>query len=153
MAQVPQEELKNVRKGAKVYLKNGEQSLPASVNRVYPALGKNMLAMVEVLTPTAPFNLPSASTVGFDLVINKLEGFIVPENAIVRNKQGGFVYLVKNGTIHVQPAQVLGMGAGKVVVEGELSEGDTVATGQENKLLSLAKGSQVSPIATAGGKP
>lgn len=153
MAQVPQEELKNVHKGAKVYLKNGEQALPASVNRVYPALGKNMLAMVEVLTPQSPFNLPSASTVSFDLVTNKLKGLTVPDNALVRNKQGGFLYLVKNGAVHIQPVKIMGMAAGKVIVEGDVSEGAIVALGHENKLLSLAEGGKVTTVAAAGGKP
>ena len=57
LAQVPQEDLAEIRQGTRVYLTSGERRLEATINRVYPALGKNMLAMVEVLTKAAPFNL------------------------------------------------------------------------------------------------
>ena len=150
LAQVPQEELKNVRPGAAVYLRSGGQSLSASVNRVYPALDKNMLASVEVLTPAAPFNLPSSSTVGFDLVVARHEGLLVPENALVSTSGGSFLYLVRNDVIHIQPVRLLGTEAGQAAVSGELSQGDTVAIGQENKLLTLVEGGKVK---TVGGKP
>lgn len=150
LAQVPQEELKNLRPGAVVYLRSGGQSLSASVNRIYPALDKNMLATVEVLTTAAPFNLPSSSTVGVDLVIARHEGLIVPENALVSTNNGSFVYLVKNDAVHILPVKTQGTEAGRTVVSGELSPGDVVAVGQENKLLSLVEGGKVK---TVGGKP
>ena len=150
LAQVPQEELKNVRPGAVVYLRSGGQSLPASINRVYPALDKNMLASVEVLASAAPFNLPSSSTVGFDLVIARHEGQIVPENALVSTSGGSFIYLVKNEVVHIQQVRLLGTEAGQAVISGEIADGDTVAIGQENKLLTLMEGGKVKLV---GGKP
>lgn len=143
LAQVPQEELSAIRRGTKVRLTNGAQSLEAQVNRVYPALGKNMLATVEVLTPSAPFALPSSATVGFDLVTRKIEGLIVPEQALVKSGPGHAVYLVREGLVEIRPAKLLGAGNGKAAVSCDLAPGDQIAVAQENKLLTLTDGCRV----------
>ncbi len=142
LAQVPQEDLAEIRRGTRVYLTSGERSIEATINRVYPALGKNMLATVEVLTRTSPFNLPSASTVGFDLVTRRVKGLIVPDQAVVKTDKGTFVYQVKDGLVQIVPVTLLGMGNGKAAISG-VEPGDQVAVAQENKLLTLAEGSKV----------
>jgi RND family efflux transporter MFP subunit len=160
LAQVPQEELAGIRSGSMVRLTNGSQTLQAKVNRVYPSLGKNMLATVEVLTSSAPFDLPSAATVGFDIVTKKVDGLIVPAQAVVTTGQGSFVYQVKDGVVRVTPVKLLGIGNGSAAVSGELEAGVQVAVAQENKLLTLSEGSKVSaaqpgkptPTPAAGGK-
>jgi RND family efflux transporter MFP subunit len=160
LAEVPQEELAGIRSGSVVKLTNGNQTMPAKVNRVYPALGKNMLATVEVLTTSSPFGLPSSATVGFDIVTKKVEGLIVPAQAVVKSGQGNFVYQVTNGTVRVIAVKLLGMGNGSAAISGELAAGVQVAVGQENKLLTLSEGSKVSaaqpgksaPTPAAGGK-
>lgn len=149
LAQVPQEELSGIRPGTSVRLTNGSQALAATVNRVYPALGKNLLATVEVLTKSSPFNLPSSATVGFDLVSRKVEGLIVPDQAVVRSAQGAFVYLVKDGVVRIMPVKLLGMANGKAAISSELPLGTQVAVAQENKLLTLSEGSKVT-LAEAG---
>jgi RND family efflux transporter MFP subunit len=143
LAQIPQEELLGVRPGTLVRLTNGEQTVPAKVNRVYPALGKNLLAIVEVLVSSSPFNLPSGATVGFNVVSRRVEGFIVPEQAVVKSTQGTFVYLVKDGVVHIKPVKLIGSGNGKAALSGELFPGEQVAVAQENKLLTLSEGSRV----------
>lgn len=162
LAQVPQEELSGIRAGTKVVLTNGSQSMPSKVNRVYPSLGKNMLATVEVLTGSAPFNLPSSSTVGFDIVTKMVEGLTVPAQAIVKTGQGTFVYQVKDGVVHIIPVKLLGMGNGVAAISGGIEAGAQVAVAQENKLLMFTEGSKVSVtdpakpaavVAPAGGKP
>ena len=159
LAQVPQEELAFIRSGTPVYLRDGDQRIEAAVNRVYPALGKNMLATVEVVTKSSPFNLPSDATVGMDLVIRQVKGLIVPEQAVVKGPRGALVYRVRDGVIHLLPVGVLGAGSGKAAVSGELHIGDQVAVAQENKLLILVEGSRISPAEAgnpgipAGGKP
>lgn len=145
LAQVPQEELTGIRPGTSVRLTNGSQTLPAKVNRVYPALGKNMLATVEVLTSPAPFNLPSSATVGFDIVTRKVEGLIIPDQALVKAGQGNMVYQVKEGVVHIKPVKLTGMGNGKAAIISDLSPGEQVAVGQENKLLTLSEGCRVTP--------
>ena len=164
LAQVPQEELTGIRPGTKVMLNNGSQSMSVKVNRVYPALGKNMLATVEVLTGSAPFNLPSSATVGFDVVTKTVEGLQVPGQSIVKTAQGTFVYQIKDGSVHIIPVKLLGIGNGSAAISGEIEAGTQVAMGQENKLLTLTEGAKVSVADTtkpagalasapAGGKP
>ncbi len=145
LAQVPQEEIASIHPGTPVLLNNGEQTLPAAVNRVYPALAKNMMATVEVLTMSSPFNLPSSATVSFDIVTKRIEGSIIPDQAVVKSANGIFVYLVKDGIVHIKQVKLLGMGNGKAAVSGELSPGEQVAVAQENKLLTLSEGSGVTP--------
>jgi len=145
LAQVPQEELALIRPGTPVHLRDGERRIEAAVNRVYPALGKNMLATVEVLTGASPFRLPSDATVGMDLVIRQVKGLIVPEQAVVTGPRGASVYVVRKGVVHVLPVRILGAGNGKAAVSGELHVGDQVAVAQENKLLTLVEGSRVTP--------
>lgn len=166
LAQVPQEELAGIRPGSSVKLTNGSQSIAARVNRIYPSLGKNMLATVEAVTPSSPFNLPSSATVGFDIVTKKVEGLTVPAQAVVKTGQGIFVYQVKDGIVRIVPVKLLGMGNGSAAISGEIEAGALVAVGQENKLLTLSEGSKVSvadktepagaaapSVAPAGGKP
>lgn len=159
LAQVPQEELTVIRPGTPVYLQNGDQRLVVAVNRVYPALGKSMLATVEVLTDTAPFHLPSDATVGMEFVTRRVKGFIVPEQAVAKSSRGAAVYSVRDGVVHRLPVTLLGTGSGKAAVSGELHVGDPLAVAQENKLLSLAEGSRVTPAKAgnsgipAGAKP
>lgn len=144
LAQVPQEELAGIRSGSMVRLTNGSQTLQAKVNRVYPSLGKNMLAMVEVLTPSSPFNLPSSATVGFDIVTKKVDGLIVPAQAVVKTEQGAFVYQINGGTVQIIPVKILGMGNGAAAISGAIEAGAQVAVGQENKLMTLTEGAKVS---------
>lgn len=159
LAQLPQEELAGIRSGTKVTLTNGMQTMAVKVNRVYPALGKNMLATVEVLTSSSPFNLPSSATVGFDIVTKKVDGLIVPAQAVVKTGQGSFVYQVRSGIVRIIPVKLLGMGNGSAAISGELEAGVQVAVAQENKLLTLSEGSKVSaaqpgkstPTPAAGG--
>ena len=143
LAQVPQEELAGIRPGTKVTITNGGQTMSAKVNRVYPSLGKNMLATVEVLTGSAPFALPSSATVGFDIVTKKVEGLQVPAQAVVKTAQGTFVYQVDNGVVKIIPVKLLGMGNGIASLEATLEPGVQVAVAQENKLLTLSDGTKV----------
>lgn len=151
LAQVPQEELAPLHSGTPVYLTNGGKRLSARVNRIYPALGKNMLATVEVLCPTSPFGLPADATVEMDLVTRKVSGMIVPDQAVVKSDQRAFLYIIDNGTVHLRPVTLLGAGNGSAAVTGTLHPGEQVAVAQENKLLTLVEGSKVTPVSGASG--
>jgi RND family efflux transporter MFP subunit len=151
VVQIPQEEINRVKKGTKVYLLNGDQRLTAMVDRIYPALGKNLLGAVEIILNARPFNLPSGSTVGVDLVTNQAVGFLVPESAVVKTGQGAFIYVLDKNIVRIRPVSLLGTNAGQTAVSGPVRVGDIIAVGQENRLLSLKEGSTVQPA--GGGKP
>lgn len=153
LAQVPQEELAPLRAGTRVYLTNGDQRLSARVNRIYPALGKNMLATVEVLSQKAPFRLPADATVGVDLVARTATGLIVPDQAVVKNGQQAFIYVVTGSTVHLRPVTLSGTGNGTAAVTGNLHPGEQVAVGQENRLLTLVEGAAVTPVTNRVSAP
>jgi RND family efflux transporter MFP subunit len=143
IVQIPQELTGQVKPGTKLVLSNGQNTMTASVTKVYPALGKNLLGSVEVLLPKSPFGLPTGSTVGVDVVTSTVTGVIVPENAVARTEKGAFLYAVQDGTIHIHPVKMLGSGGGKAAVQGDIVPGTPVAVAQENKLLSLSEGMKV----------
>ncbi len=153
LAQVPQEELPTLQAGTPVYLTNGDQRLSARVNRIYPALGKSMLATVEVIVPAAPFKLPADATVGVDLVARKATGLIVPDQAVVKNGQQAFIYVVTGSTVHLRQVTLLGTGNGTAAVTGDLHPGEQVAVAQENRLLTLVEGAAVTPVANTVTAP
>lgn len=153
--QIPQEELSVIKLGTPATLTSDGQSITAKISRIYPSLNKNLLGTVEIALKSSPFNLPSYSTVGVDISKGRAEGFIVPEQALVKTSKGAFVYLIKDNVVHIKPVKFLGSGGGKSAVSGDLSEGGFVAAAQENKLLTLTEGSKVKAISVAdiaGGK-
>ena len=150
VVQIPQEEINRVKKGTKVYLLNGDQRLTTMVDRIYPALGKNLLGTVEIILNARPFNLPSGSTVSVNLVTNQTSGFLVPENAVIRTSQGAFVYALDNNIVRIRPVSLLGTNAGQTAISGPVRVGDAVVVGQENRLLGLKEGSTIIP---GGSKP
>ena len=145
--EIAQEELAGIKKGAKLILKNGDEVMSATVTRFYPALGKNKLASVETVLSSAPFQLPSGSSVGVDLVKRTVTGLIVPENALVECEKGHFICVVEEGVVSIRPVKVLGNGNGRTVVQGNLAVGEECAVGQENRLLTLTEGREVSVVA------
>lgn len=151
LVQIPQEKLADIHARTPVYLTNNNQMLAARVNRVYPSLGKSMLATVEVIMPKAPFNLPADATVGVDLVTRQVTGLIVPEGAIVKSDRGTFVYKVKDDKVHIIPVKLLGIGNGRAAIIGDLSISEQVAVAHENKLLTITEGSKITT--TEFGKP
>ncbi|MDD2583193.1 MAG: efflux RND transporter periplasmic adaptor subunit [Desulfuromonadaceae bacterium] len=153
LAQVPQEELAPLHAGTPVYLTNGDLRLSTRVNRIYPALGKSMLATVEVIVSAAPFRLPADATVGVDLVARKATGLIVPDQAVVKNGQQAFIYVVTGNTVHLRPVTLLGTGNGTAAVTGDLHPGEQVAVAQENRLLTLVEGAAVTPMANKVAAP
>jgi len=143
MIQVPQEAMGGLRRGGSARLANGGKTLATTINRVYPALGANILGSVEVVTAASPFGLPSGSTVAVDLVTKSYAGTIVPSSALMRNVQGSFVWVVTDGIAHLRRVTELGSNDGKSAVEGPITPGDQVAIGQENRLLSLHDGDRL----------
>lgn len=143
VVQVPQEAMAGLRRGGAVHLSDGAKTLAATISRVYPSLGANILGSVEIITATSPFGLPSGSTVAVDLVTKSATGAIIPSSALARNAEGSFVWVIRNGLAHRVPVTELGSNEGKSAVEGAIAAGDQVIYGQENRLLSLRDGDRV----------
>jgi RND family efflux transporter MFP subunit len=149
VVQIPQELAGQVRRGTKLILSSGQDTMQAAVSKVYPALAKNLLGSVEAILPKSPFGLPTGSTIGVDVVTSTVTGIVIPENAVVRTEKGVFIYTVDEGTVHIRQVEALGSGKGKVAVKGNIAAGTQVAVAQENKLLTLSDGTKV---AAPGGK-
>jgi RND family efflux transporter MFP subunit len=146
VAQVPQELIKKLRPGVKVYISDGTDRIHTTITRVYPAMGKNFMGSIEMVFKQSPFGLPTGATVGIDIVTVVASGIIVPENAIARTGKGYFIYqLENNNTIRVRQVEFLGSERGKAAIKvgGDLPEGSLVAVGQENRLLTLTDGAKV----------
>ena len=113
------------------------------IDRIHPALGRNLLGSVEIVLQERPFQLPSGATVSAELVVNQVAGIIVPENAVVKTDQGAFLYVVDKNIVRIRKVGILGMNSSQAAVSGPIKAGDAVACGQENRLLSLKEGSEV----------
>ncbi len=105
---------------------------------------------MEIILNARPFNLPSGSTVGVDMVTNQAVGFLVPESAVVKTGQGAFIYVLDKNIVRIRPVSLLGTNAVQTAISGPVRVGDIVAVGQENRLLGLKEGSTVQPA--GGGK-
>ena len=90
----------------------------------------------------------SSATIGFDVVTQKIEGMIVPDQAVVKSSQGHAVYLIKDGVVSIVPVKLMGSGNGKAAIAGNLEPGGQIAVAQENKLLTLSEGSRVTAAGT-----
>ncbi len=149
--QMPQEGLSALRVGTVARLTNNGQSMTAKITRIYPSLNKNLLGTLEISLKSSPFNLPTYSTVGVDIVTGHAEGLIVPEQALVKNTKGAFVYVVRDDVVNIKPVRLLGSGGGRCAISGDLKEGTLVVVAQEAKLMTLAEGSKVNAITTKEG--
>lgn len=153
ISQISQEQVRVIKPGTPVIILGGDQRLEASVAKVFPALGANNLASVEILLADRPFGLPPGATVGVDFVTDRAAGVIVPVQAVVKNTRGAFVVVVDDANIARQfPVEVAGQNDKQAVVRG-IGPGVRVAVAQENVLMLLMDGVTVRAAANEGEKP
>jgi multidrug efflux system membrane fusion protein len=73
------------------------------------------------------------------LLVKTLKGVtLIPTNAIQHNGQEAFVYVIRDGTAHMQTVTTGVSDSGMTAVEG-INPGDVVATSSFNKLQNVAK--------------
>jgi len=139
-AAVSPEDFLLLRIGQPADLTLGNTRLRAAVSRVFPALGEDRLAMVEIDIDTPPAGFVSGAAVGVDLNLSSAEGLLVPTDALLESKKGSFVFTVTDSVVRTVPVQVLGRSLEQVAVSGSLAEGDEVIVARPSRLMTLADG-------------
>jgi RND family efflux transporter MFP subunit len=152
VAQIPQEQVQVIRPATPVIVSGGGLRTEAKVNKVFPALGINSLATVEILLADTPFGLPPGATVGVDFVTAQVAGAVVPVQAVVQNTRGAFVVVVDGENIARQiPVEVVGQNDKQAAVRG-IGPDVRVAVAQENVLMQLMDGVTVKAVVNEGDK-
>ena len=138
LASVPQDSAARVKPGGRANVTAGGLSLAATVYQVYPAVNPGKLATVELLQNKVPFGLPSGAMVGVDLVTGTVGGIRVSNRAILEYDGRSYVFKAK-GERRVEKTEVtvLGRNKGDVVIEGAVSGGDRLVTGDESMLIRM----------------
>ena len=103
------------------------------VSTIYTS-AKNALQIAEVKL-TKPINLPLESLINIEVIIKSAKGCIVPNNAILHNKDGNFVMVYKDKKFSPFRVEILVESDNRVLISPCLK--DKVAVGSEQKLSSL----------------
>jgi len=142
-AQVPQEVVRSVTSGSKAVLSHGDQQMSATIQKIYPSLDQASLATIEIRQDELPFGLPMGSVIGVDIVLNQVNGIVVPVDSLITNSKGTFVVVVDANEAACQmPVQVVGRNAQAAAISG-IQPNDRVVVGQENQLMQLTTGKKV----------
>ena len=150
VVQIPQEQVRVIRPSTPVIVHSNGQRLEAKVVKVFPVLGPNGLATVEILLPEVPFGLPPGATVSVDFITDKVAGMVVPVQAVVHNTRGAFVVVVDGDSLARQvPVELVGQNGKEAAVRG-IGTGTQVAVAQENVLMQLMDGIAVKATANEG---
>ncbi|MDA8169573.1 MAG: efflux RND transporter periplasmic adaptor subunit [Nitrospiraceae bacterium] len=144
--QIPQTEMPLMKRGGRVVLSDGSAMLEAVISRVYPAVEAGTLGTIEIDTQKRPFDIPSGGTVDVDVITGRINrAVIIPLSALLEDQGGSFAYKIEDGKIKVLRVSIAGKNGDYAAVKGGLKNGDTVATGDEGKLLRLSDGMTVVP--------
>lgn len=141
-AELPPEDLPGLRPGLPVTLSGAAGSFAATVTRVFPAMGDNHLAAIEVDVAQPPAGFVSGATVGVDLEVGAGAGLSVPAGALLEGVDRAWVFTVdaQNKVRPVQ-VQVLARSADRVAVTGEgLQAGMAVIVARPSRLMTFAAG-------------
>ncbi len=137
LVEVPTDfKITNVMKG--VININGEKK-SLDIAEVLPSGSKRNLKIVKFILNEKPKNFVSNSYINISLV-KKLNGKIVPINAILHLSNGTFVVINRKGKFEKLPVKLIGENEKFALIEGDIKDGDTVAVGEEGKLRLLSLG-------------
>jgi RND family efflux transporter MFP subunit len=144
-AELPPEDLPVLRPGLPVTLTGAGGTLTTVVTRVFPAMGDNHLAAIEVDVAKPPAGFVSDATVGVDVEIGASEGLSVPSEALLEGETGAWVFVVDaRQTVHPVQVRVLARSADKVAVAGgALQAGAAVIVARPSRLMTFAEGMKV----------
>ena len=155
---LPAANLAQVQVGDTLVLQQGDASLSMPIARIAPAVNTAGLGTVEADAPTAPFGLPSGSTVTATIrTAGSGETLTVPVAAVVGSGTGAHVMAFVSGIklgepslLHRVPVQVLQEGGMRAAVRGALQPGDRVVVGQTAVLAQLRDGDTAIAAASMG---
>jgi len=151
LVNIPEEKLPDIASQRKAYLTFQGKKLSVKVRKIYPAVAQSGLAQVELFSRRSPFNLPSGSLIGVDLVVKRACGFVLPLDSLVTGKRKG-VFVVEEGKLRFVPLKVLGTSKDWFVAKGNLRAGEKVVIGDPGLLLNLYSGEPVVVYANLGSK-
>jgi RND family efflux transporter MFP subunit len=145
---LPADSLARVHVGDMLVLRQGDANLNLTISRVAPAVNAAGLGTVEADAATAPFGLPSGSTVAAEVRIRGAgETLTVPTAALVGSGNGAHVLVFTPGAkageaghLHRVAVQVLTEGADRTAVQAALAPGDRIVVGQTAVLAQLRDG-------------
>ncbi|SMO68091.1 RND family efflux transporter, MFP subunit [Balnearium lithotrophicum] len=121
------------------------------VEKIYPAANqKNSLYTVEIrlnkLKGIKPGELVETVLEG-----KSYEGFVLPYSAILHLKDGSYVLTVQGHSVKAVPVKVIKRVNNRVVVSGNLLEGEKVVVGRESKLLEVLRVKNVNLVEAFNG--
>jgi multidrug efflux pump subunit AcrA (membrane-fusion protein) len=146
--ELPPEDLPALRPGLPVTLSGTGGTLIATVTRVFPAMGDNHLAALEVDVAKPPAGFVSGATVSVDVEVDASEGLSVPAEALLEGKTGAWVFVVDaRQNVHPVLVRVLARSADKVAVEASaLQAGVAVIVAHPSRLMTFAEGTKVTVL-------
>ena len=148
---VPPALVTRLRPGTPVDLTLGEERMPATVSRVFPAMEGSHLATFEIDVAQPPPGYVAGATVGVDLHLHAGAGLVVPLDALLEGDAGTYAFVVRtprpgDPTLQVLRLTVTTRSLDDAVVTGDLHEGDLVVVARPSRLMDLWNGMPVHPI-------
>ena len=146
---LPAGQLAQVHPGDTLHLTQGGQTLHLTVARIAPAVNAAGLGTVEADAASAPFGLPSGSTVTATIALHAQTQptLTVPVAALVGSGAQAHVLAFtpgakpgEPGRLRVVPVKVLREGANAAAVDGTLHVGEPVVVGQTAVLAQMRDG-------------
>ncbi len=156
---LPSEKLAEVKPGDTLQLSQGGATVRLAITRIAPAVNAAGLGTVEADASSAPFGLPSGSTVAVTILThtNATAMLTVPVAALVGSGETAHVLAYTPGAradapgrLRVVPVKVLQQGANDAAVQGALQLGERVAIGQTAVLAQMRDGDAAITAAGAG---
>jgi RND family efflux transporter MFP subunit len=142
-AEVPPEDFPLLHAGQSIDLSLAGEVHEARISRVFPAMGESHLAAFEADIAHPPPGFVSGATVGVDVHLLDAEGLSVPADALLEGAKGSYVFVVRADTVEVVRVEVSDRSSERVLVTGDLREGDSVVTARPSRLMTMVQGMKV----------
>ena len=152
-AELPPGDWTRLQVGQPVTLTWPSHFLKAAVSRVFPAMNGSQLATIEVDVAQPPAGFVSGATIGVDVAMTSAVGLTVPQDALLESRRGAWVFLVRNGAVQPVKVRLGAQSFTRALVFGALRAGEPVIEAEPSRLMMLAAGMKVAPLAAARNVP